>query len=312
MAPRRTLLYLAGWGRSGSTLLTNLLGQAPGHFAAGELIYFFRRGVLEDRHCGCGDRFSACPHWTAVARRAWGEAAADLRPLAERMLELEAGSARTRHLRRLVRPDGAAWAESAAPGYLAELENLYGALFDHTGAAVVVDASKHPAYGFIASRMAGLETRFVHLVRDPRAVAFSWRRRRHDPDRNAPFARAPIWKSAAVWRLWNRAIEDLARSHSIPRLEVRYEDFVADPRQVLGDIIAFGSEPLDATRLPVSADRRATITPGHLIAGNPVRFQHGEVTIRPDDEWSTAMPVAQRALVNLLTAAPRRRYGYSG
>ena len=43
------VLYLLGKGRSGSTLLSMALGELDGFFAAGELRFFWRRGLVEDR-----------------------------------------------------------------------------------------------------------------------------------------------------------------------------------------------------------------------------------------------------------------------
>ena len=63
------VLYLLGKGRSGSTLLSMALGELDGFFAAGELRFFWRRGLVEDRRCACGEHLSACPVWGAVAER---------------------------------------------------------------------------------------------------------------------------------------------------------------------------------------------------------------------------------------------------
>src|SRR5438270_11044874 len=72
------VLYLAGTGRSGSTLLARILDRNDGVFAAGELRYFWQRGLLEDRLCGCGEPFSRCPFWSEVMERAFaGEDALD-------------------------------------------------------------------------------------------------------------------------------------------------------------------------------------------------------------------------------------------
>ena len=58
------VLYIGGWGRSGSTLLDRLLGQAEGSFSVGEMRDLWLRGVLENRRCGCGEPFDSCPFWT--------------------------------------------------------------------------------------------------------------------------------------------------------------------------------------------------------------------------------------------------------
>ena len=47
----------AGSGRSGSTLITTVLGQLDGCFAAGELRYLWQRGMVDNRPCGCGAPF---------------------------------------------------------------------------------------------------------------------------------------------------------------------------------------------------------------------------------------------------------------
>src|SRR6476469_6184391 len=66
------VLYVAGTGRSGSTLLARILDRADGVFAAGEVRYMWQRGLVEDRLCGCGERFSECPFWRDVLERAFG------------------------------------------------------------------------------------------------------------------------------------------------------------------------------------------------------------------------------------------------
>jgi len=69
---RPVVVYIAGSGRSGSTLLERMLGAAPGMVNIGELVDAFRRVVPGDERCGCGDRFSACPFWCKVGERAFG------------------------------------------------------------------------------------------------------------------------------------------------------------------------------------------------------------------------------------------------
>ena len=66
------VLYVAGSGRSGSTIVDNILGQLDGVGRVGEVRFLWERGMLEDRTCGCGAAFSACPFWRAVLERAFG------------------------------------------------------------------------------------------------------------------------------------------------------------------------------------------------------------------------------------------------
>src|SRR5262252_3729866 len=60
------VLFLAGKGRSGGTLLGGLLGQLPGYFNAGELSRLFDTAVSTNYPCGCGLPFRECETWRAI------------------------------------------------------------------------------------------------------------------------------------------------------------------------------------------------------------------------------------------------------
>jgi hypothetical protein len=90
--------YIAGPGRSGSTLLDITLGQADGFVSVGELRNIWARGFGEDWPCGCGLPVRRCPFWSAVLETAFGSAES---VSVEAMRELQGGTVRTRHLPRL-------------------------------------------------------------------------------------------------------------------------------------------------------------------------------------------------------------------
>ena len=68
------VLFVAGTGRSGSTLLANVLGTVDGVFSGGEIRYLWERGLQDERLCGCGRAFLECPVWTAILHEAYGTA----------------------------------------------------------------------------------------------------------------------------------------------------------------------------------------------------------------------------------------------
>src|SRR3954471_11974980 len=93
------VLYVAGTGRSGSTLLARILDRADGVFAAGEVRYLWQRGLVEDRLCGCGERFTECPFWSDVLERAFGaQGPVDAR----RVMAEQRAVTRLRHVPRLL------------------------------------------------------------------------------------------------------------------------------------------------------------------------------------------------------------------
>ena len=65
---RKKILYIGGWGRSGSTIISNVLGSLEGYVSIGEARYLWDRGIIQDRICGCGENFSKCLFWRDVLR----------------------------------------------------------------------------------------------------------------------------------------------------------------------------------------------------------------------------------------------------
>jgi len=301
------VLYFVGTGRSGTTIVNSVLGQVPGCFAAGELRYLWQRGVGEDHRCGCGLPFSRCPTWQAVmgCLRAGG-AVADEPAVGRRLLRrLRILNIPSLLLRRTLRlPAVPPTADDATIG------RLYRAVAEVTGAALVVDSSKLPTYALLLDEMPDVEVTFVHLVRDPRATAFSWRRHKPSGDRDdgALMQRQPLWKSSLLWSLWNLLTVVLWPDRRARLLRVRYEDFVEAPREVMARICALtGLDPAD---LPFVADRVVRLGPTHAVAGNPNRHDSGLVELRADDEWRSAMRPSDRLLATLLTAPGLIRFGY--
>src|SRR5689334_4402568 len=66
------VLYIGGFGRSGTTLLNRMLGELPDVCAIGETVNLWHQGLLRNERCGCGCAFFDCPFWREVGRRAFG------------------------------------------------------------------------------------------------------------------------------------------------------------------------------------------------------------------------------------------------
>jgi hypothetical protein len=66
------VLYLAGWGHSGSTLAESLLDQVPGLVGVGEIKFLWERGLLQNRRCSCGTPLRSCDFWVQVLKEAFG------------------------------------------------------------------------------------------------------------------------------------------------------------------------------------------------------------------------------------------------
>ena len=298
------IVFVAGAGRSGSTLLDLLLGSAPGACAVSELRHIWRLGFVENEYCGCAERFSACPFWRAVVEHAFGTMPAfdadDIDHAQERLLRSRNAPALSwgRLQRGRLRREAERWAAN-------ELRILR-AIQAVSGESTIVDSSKNPMYGLLLATLPDIDLRVVHLVRDARAVAYSWARRsKPDPMRagEMQFELAKPWQAGAWWMLANAQTElspPLRRSY----LRVRYEELARDPEVEMARICAFaGLEQLPA---PLRVD----LGVHHSIGGNPMRFEQGEIRVKPDIEWRTAMPASDRRLITTMTWPLLLHYRY--
>jgi hypothetical protein len=302
------VLFIAGAGRSGSTILDNILGNVGGLVSVGELRYVWERGMLEDRLCGCGERFSACPVWQAVLEEAFGGPdGVDAR----RMMHLQAQATRIRQLPLALGPARLRRRlDERLEDYLLLLGRLYDAVARVTGARVVVDSSKLPTYGRLVDVAPGVDLTVVHLVRDPRATAFSWQRKKRLPDRQTPsfMQRQGPAKAALLWSVWNATAERLWSRRPARYLRIRYEDFMARPMGTVERIVSAIGEPADG--LPFVSETEVELARTHTVAGNPSRFSTGVVELRPDDAWEAGLSTRHRSVVTALTWPLLRRYGY--
>jgi hypothetical protein len=301
------VLYVVGLGRSGSTVLSNSLGQVGGFFSGGELNFIWRHNVLENRLCGCGRPFHECPVWMEVMDEAFdGMDKVDARE----MMRLAHSATRTRHIPLMLSP----WGEGVLRKRLEKLLNNYGRLYEAigsvTGSRVVVDSSKEPAHGYAMSLVPGVDLRVLHLVRDPRAAAYSWLKKKPQPDsetREFMFRQNPI-KSSTMWNSWNASAEAFWRRSPGGYLRVRYEDFVADPRGSFTDILNLLGER--EAELPLASDREVKLGISHTVSGNPNRFDTGAVELRQDREWQKQMKPRDKVLVTALTLPLLKHYHY--
>ncbi|GIU85508.1 MAG: sulfotransferase family protein [Acidimicrobiia bacterium] len=294
------VLLIAGSGRSGSTLLDGMLGSVAGVASVGEARYVWERGHCENRLCGCGRPFRECPFWAAVLERAYGGCSYEL--VAEVLAALRNGT-RVRHALAFL-AGRRARVERRTAVLRDVLGRLYRAVAEVADARLVVDSSKSPMYGHLVERAHGVRLHVVHLVRDPRATAYSWQR--HKPlEAGAPreyMERFGPWRSTALWTVWNLSAARLWSGSSRYRL-LRYEDLVRDAPRAVEEVLRFVGHDAPATFV----DRRSLVVrPGHRVAGNPDRLRSGLVRIRADEAWQRELPGATRWLIGAVTAPVRR------
>lgn len=303
------VLYIAGYGRSGSTLLERMLGQIGDFVAVGELSHIWERGFIDNQLCGCGRPFRQCDFWRSVVVTAFGGFE---RVHASDMAALRYSVARLRYIPQLMLPWQAPTYQQGFQRYGEAVTQLYRAIRDVSRAKVVIDSSKDPRLIFFLRRLPGIDLHVLHLVRDSRAVAFSWSRKKIRPEITTRTTYMPTFRpmqSAWQWT-WQNLLTELAGHTVRMNQRVRYEELVTWPRQTLSMILSavgLGSLSLDFI-LDDHSIRLDTVN--HTVAGNPMRFQSGIVQIRLDLEWQGQMPMSARRVVTSLTSPLLWRFRY--
>jgi hypothetical protein len=290
------VLYIAGWGRSGTTIVDNVLNSCESVFSTGELFYLWQRGIVHRRKCGCGERFQLCSLWQEILRAAFG----DRLPDPGRVIALQQQAVRVRHTPSLVNEPLTEEAEEYRKIYA----RLYHAIADVTGARLIVDSSKVPSAAALLTRMSGVDPYLLHMVRDPRAVTHSWM----GAAREARSVNQMPLSSTVHWLVRNAMTERLARVFPHRYQRLRYEDFAAQPRATIDRLLAFTGLP--GTKAPFIEDATVVLRPNHTIAGNPARFKNGEIAVRPDNRWRHEQNLAPRLTTTALSLPLLHHYGY--
>ncbi len=304
------VLYIAGVGRSGSTLVERMLGAVPGYVNTGELNAIFSRVASQDQRCGCGERFSACPFWVAVGEDAFG----GWPTVTARMSYLQPRVVRQRHVPRLAM----GW---AGPTYLRELDEyldvhrrLYEAVSTVAGAEIVVDASKSTAQLFALRRLGSLDLRILHLVRDSRGVANSWSKagiRKPQSQLGDTMGTYAPHRLAVLWAALE--LESTLLSATSPHAaRVRYEDLVARPRPTLERALVRLGLPVTEAGLSHVGEHSVALAASHGVGGSRTRFDEGVIELHLDDAWRSALPARDRWTVTAVTLPQLIGYGYVG
>ena len=304
---RLRVVYIMGYGRSGSTILDTILGNHPDLESVGELLHAVRLAFLEDEFCACGQRASECPFWTEVLRR-WKSAGGDPESYDALSKTIEGSRWQTLRILADLSPAGNERLERWRRSTLA----LFEAVAAASGKRVLVDSSKNPARALALAGIEELELFLVHLVRDGRGVAWSLAKA-FEKDARAGLQQriAPrsIQRTALAWSLVNRAAEQVfAKLPPDRRLLLRYEDFVLDLGGALAPLESFVGSDLREYAAGVGAG--APLAPGHTIAGNRLRMS-SRIELKADTDWQGRMPAKARNRFGLVAGGSLRRYGYA-
>jgi hypothetical protein len=306
----KKILFIGGSGRSGSTLLEEVLNQVEGMFGVGELNFIWSKGYRTNQRCTCGEYFRDCSFWSELDEQVF-EGLDDSE--VEQVLSLQQDLNKRLNIPlRLFNCDVLNTYKSKAEELRTYYRRILEGIFELSGCEVLIDSSKSPLQALFLSEIEGYDFHLVHLVRDSRAVANSWQRkkRRWEVDWKEEYMpQFSLTKSATNWNYKN-GIFHLLQDRFPSYIRLRYEDFVNSPKKVLQRIISQVGESGRRLNFIEGSKVRLTEKNYHSISGNPSRFRSDDITLQMDDEWKTNFDSIQTGYVTLLTSPLLKIFGY--
>lgn len=285
------------------------MAQFHGVCGVGESVYMWERGLVNNERCGCGRAFAECPFWQEVGDVAFG-GWHQVDP--ERLRELRAQVDDVKYVPAILMGWESATFRRRAREYVGYYERLYAGVQAVAGSDVIVDSSKVTSLAYLLARYSRFDVSLIHILRDPRAVAYSWTKVVRRPEITSGTAYMPRYSPLYMAALYSghHVLLEALRTKRVPVLNVAYEDFADDPMRELRRVADFAGLQWDADRLEGEVPGTLRLDVVHTASGNPSRFATGEIEVRRDDSWRRAFTRANVATVSAVTAPLMLAYRY--
>lgn len=276
------VIYILGLGHSGSTLLDLILGSHSQIESVGEIKQFGKywqtfsdnsvKLEKKDR-CTCGVHVHECEYWNKVKH------------------EMEANCKEFNTL-----PDFDNKEQYNLNNYC-----LLKAILKVTGKKIICDSSKNPLRleSFLKSDL--FEVFIIHLVRDSRAVAYSWARK----GVRAGKAKEPQYNYYKVLKTWRRFNKNsyLQFSSLSNYFFLKYENLANNPQKIVSEILERNNLEFESDQLQFWKFKH------HNIYGNRIRTR-GEQEIKIDGSYLEYLTPQEWWLGTLMTMTGLRRFNY--
>lgn len=296
------LAYILSPGHSGSTVIGMMLGAHPSIATVGELKNV-PLSFRNDQECSCGTSMRSCTFWAQVAAQLRSR---NLDPATETFRTHVNGRATLAERIVVGQIRGRMWEASRAgalrvwPAARRHLRHtlacnmaVINIILEMTGRNVFLDTSKDASRLRYLAQSAQFRISVLHLIRDGRAVAYSLIRKGVAPR-----------KAACEWVHEHEQAERLRKMNVCSRrwMQIRYEDFCADPDAALASMCEF----VGVSREQRTLDFRSW---DNHVVGNRLRLDTGN-QIALDEKWRRELSGDRLRIVESVTRDMNRRYGY--
>ena len=253
------IIYIAGDGRSGSTLLEGVLSNITESISVGECHRFWNRYYQKDTVCGCSEPIEQCNLWSRVdAQLKEQNSTYDAQVMLQKVREIQ----QYRNFKRIPQLlDSPSWREFGDI-----VKSYYLSIASLTNSKIIIDSSKSIPWAYVLQHLDFADLHIIHLERNLSSVANSWKKQLVLPEYTSKEVFMPRKSNGVVLKSWIK-VKWLARYlHKKARMEhYQYEMLCRYPEDYLKRISVFIDETIPLKNLGFQYN--------HAIGGNPIRFK---------------------------------------
>jgi hypothetical protein len=297
----KNIIYIAGYGRSGSTLLERILSSNDQLFGLGEVKFLYDSLLKNDSYCSCGEKVSDCDYWSKIIQEA------KLKDT-DYLQEIEKLRKKNEYLHTFIFDFFKDKKE-----YSELLSKLYQNIINHAPSETkyVIDSSKTARDSFFRPFILSkkFNVKVIHLVRDGRGCMWSnikGSNRKMEKGLD-PKLKFPSLRTAISWSLANLSPHIFQYRYSNNYIRVKYEDFVEKPEESLNKIAKYLD--IDLSEQINMLKKQKEIPLGHQLAGNRLRKKK-KIILKKDDEWKRQLNLYNRLIFALFSWPFALKYRY--
>jgi hypothetical protein len=301
---KRKIVYIAGYSRSGSTILDILLSSHSAIFGTGELVYLFDDWLNDTRACTCGEIYKNCDFWkkfTLPDEISFEDAIRIIRSVESR-----------KQLNALI--EGKI-ERNTIQKYQSIQSALYNYVFETSKKEIIIDSSKTSrdmAGRFYALyRYTDFDIYVIHLIKNGLSIVESFVKKGRNwtlegYGKNDRFMAA---RSSLGWFLANSIAQRLGSLVPQKRfIQIKYEDLLNSPEITLQRIGGFLN--IDISELITLIKNKTLLHPDHNVGGNRLRLEK-EITFNTSyNSKKVELALYQRLIFKLIGGRLNKRFGY--
>jgi sulfotransferase family protein len=259
-----TLIYILGAGRSGSTILSTIIGASKSVFNCADLMQIYEYGCLK-KNCNDGYSIFESPFWSKVLKLYDPDNKVDYCKSAKENRTLEYHSSIINIFT----------SKKKVMQFVAEQEKLIQSISYVSKKNYIVDSSKYVNRAFLLTKLKNIDVRFIYNIRDSRGVINSFNKKVQS-SRN-PFSAILYYD---VVNLMSELLYlTLPRSKKI---KIRYEDIILDRTNTIDRLSTFLNINFDDVLEVLEKSEDVEIGP--VIEGNRM-VKKRKVKLYYDNEW---------------------------